>query len=71
MTLSIKNGGYAFLIRLDLILYLSLSKELQLSHILNYYDLYKYQLLWLLWFTQLFIQSFIQLCNYYDLYKYH
>ena len=30
MTLSIKNGGYAFLIRLDLMLSMSLWKEFQL-----------------------------------------
>ena len=38
MTLSIKNGEYAFLIRLDLIFLMSLWKEFQLSRILN--DLY-------------------------------
>ena len=35
MTLSIKNGGYAFLIRLDLMLSMSLRKEFQLLQILN------------------------------------
>ena len=35
MTLSIKNGGYAFLIRLYLMLSMSLWKELQLLQILN------------------------------------
>ena len=35
MTLSIKNGGYAFLIRLDLMFSMSLWKEFQLSQILN------------------------------------
>ena len=35
MTLSIKNGGYAFLIRLDLMLSMSLWKEFQLLQILN------------------------------------
>ena len=35
MTLSIKNGGYAFLIRLDLMFPLSLWKEFQLVQILN------------------------------------
>ena len=35
MTLSIKNGGYAFLIRLDLMLSVSLWKEFQLIQILN------------------------------------
>ena len=35
MTLSIKNGGYAFLIRLDLIFSMSLWKEFQLLQILN------------------------------------
>ena len=35
MTLSIKNGGYAFLIRLDLMFYMSLWKEFQLLQILN------------------------------------
>ena len=38
MTLSIKNGEYAFLIRLDLIFLMSLWKEFQLLRILN--DLY-------------------------------
>ena len=35
MTLSIKNGGCAFLIRLDLIFSMSLWKEFQLLQILN------------------------------------
>ena len=35
MTLSIKNGGYAFLIRLDLMFSMSLRKEFQLLQILN------------------------------------
>ena len=35
MTLSIKNGGYTFLIRLDLMFYLSSWKEIQLLEILN------------------------------------
>ena len=35
MTLSIKNGGYAFLIRLDLMFSMSLSKEFQLLQISN------------------------------------
>ena len=35
MTLSIKNGGYAFLMRLDLMLSMSLWKEFQLLQILN------------------------------------
>ena len=35
MTLSIKNGGYAFVIRLDLMFSISLSKEFQLLQILN------------------------------------
>ena len=35
MTLSIKNGRYAFLIRLDLMLSMSLWKEFQLLQILN------------------------------------
>ena len=35
MTLLIKNDGYAFLIRLDLIFYMSLWKEFQLLQILN------------------------------------
>ena len=35
MTLSIKNGGYAFLIRLDLMLSMSLRKEFQLLQSLN------------------------------------
>ena len=35
MTLSIKNGGYAFLIRLDLMFFMSLSKEFQLLQISN------------------------------------
>ena len=35
MTLSIKKGGYAFLIRLDLMFYMSLWKEFQLLQTLN------------------------------------
>ena len=35
MTLLIKNGRYAFLIRLDLMLSMSLWKEIQLLQILN------------------------------------
>ena len=35
MTLSIKNGGYVFLIRLDLMFSMSLWKEFQLLQILN------------------------------------
>ena len=35
MTLSIKNGGYAFLIRLHLMFSMSLWKEFQLLQILN------------------------------------
>ena len=35
MTLLIKNGGYAFLIRVDLMLFMSLWKEFQLYQILN------------------------------------
>ena len=35
MTLLIKNSGYAFLIRLDLMLPMSLWKEFQLLQILN------------------------------------
>ena len=35
MTLSIQNGGYAFLVRLDLMLSMSLWKEFQLLQILN------------------------------------
>ena len=35
MALSIRNGGYAFLIRLDLIFSMSLWKEFQLLQILN------------------------------------
>ena len=35
MTLSIKNGGYALLVRLDLMLSMSLWKEFQLLQILN------------------------------------
>ena len=35
MTLSIKNGGYAFLIRLDLMFSMSLCKEFELLQILN------------------------------------
>ena len=35
MTLSIENGEYAFLIRVDLMFSMSLSKELQLYQILN------------------------------------
>ena len=36
MTLSIKNDGYAFLIKLDLIFSMSLRKEFQLLQTLNY-----------------------------------
>ena len=35
MTLSIKNGRYAFLLRLDLMFFMSLWKEFQLFQILN------------------------------------
>ena len=35
MTLSIKNSGYAFLIRLDLMFSMSLWKEFELLQILN------------------------------------
>ena len=35
MALSIKNGGYAFLVRLDLMFSMSIWKELQLLQILN------------------------------------
>ena len=35
MTLSIKNGGYAFLVRLDSLFYMSLWKEFQLLQILK------------------------------------
>ena len=35
MTLSIKKGGYAFLIRLGIMFSMSLSKEFQLLQILN------------------------------------
>ena len=35
MTLSIKNGGYAFLIRLDLMFSISLWKDFQLLEILK------------------------------------
>ena len=35
MTLSIKNSGYAFLTKLDLMLSMSLLKEFQLSQMLN------------------------------------
>ena len=35
MTLSIRNGGYAFLIRLDLMFSMSLWKDFQLLQILN------------------------------------
>ena len=35
MALSIKNGGYAFLISLDLMVSMSLWKEFQLLQILN------------------------------------
>ena len=35
MTISFKNGGYQFLIRLDLMFSLSLWKEFQLLQILN------------------------------------
>ena len=36
MTLWIKNGGYAFLMRLNLMFSMSLWKEFQLLQILNY-----------------------------------
>ena len=48
MTLSIKNGGYAFLIRLNLILSMSFWKEFKPSQILN--DYFK-QLLPILYFS--------------------
>ena len=35
MTLSIKNGRYAFLIRLDLMFYMSIRKDFQLLQILS------------------------------------
>ena len=35
MTLSIKNGGYAFLIRLDLMFSMSLWKDFQLLHLIK------------------------------------
>ena len=35
MTLSIKNGGYAFLIRLELMFSMSLWEEFQLLQVLN------------------------------------
>ena len=35
MTLWIKNGGYTFLIRLDLMFFMSLWKEFELLQILN------------------------------------
>ena len=35
MTLSLKNGGYTFLIRLDLMFFMSLWKEFQLLQNLN------------------------------------
>ena len=35
MTLSIKNGRYAFLIRLDLMFYMSIRKEFQFLQILS------------------------------------
>ena len=35
MSLSIRNGGHAFLIRMDLMFPMSLWKEFQLSQILN------------------------------------
>ena len=47
MTLSIKNGGYAFLIRLDLMFSMSLWKEFQLLQILN--DLFIRHLIQLLY----------------------
>ena len=48
MTLLIKNGGYAFLIRLDLMFSMSLWKEFQLLQILN----------------DLFIKNFVKLILY-------
>ena len=50
MTLLIRNGGYAFLIRSDLMLSMSLWKEFQLLQILNdlsfrHFDVKLYRLL--------------------------
>ena len=41
MTLLIENGGYAFLIRLDLMFSMSLRKEFQLLQILNNLSVYQ------------------------------
>ena len=48
MILLIKNGGYAFLIRLDLMFSMSLWKEFQLLQILN--DLSIRHLIKLIWY---------------------
>ena len=45
MTLSIKKGGYAFLIRLDLMFSMSLWKEFQLLQILNDLSIQSYDLI--------------------------
>ena len=76
MTLSIKNGEYAFLIRLDLMLSMSLGKELCLLQILNKLSL-KHLIKLILYENDAKLLKFKKrlvifvLGNYYDLYKYH
>ena len=75
-TLSIKNGTYAFLIRLDLMLSMSLGKELCLLQILNKLSL-KHLIKLILHENDAKLLKFKKrlvifvLGNYYDLYKYH
>ena len=75
-TLSIKNGTYAFLIRLDLMLSMSLGKELCLLQILNKLSL-KHLIKLILYENDAKLLKFKRrlvifvLGNYYDLYKYH
>ena len=75
-TLSIKNGTYAFLIRLDLMLSMSLGKELCLLQILNKLSL-KHLIKLILYENDAKLLKFKKslvifvLGNYYDLYKYH
>ena len=75
-TLLIKNGTYAFLIRLDLMLSMSLGKELCLLQILNKLSL-KHLIKLILYENDAKLLKFKKrlvifvLGNYYDLYKYH
>ena len=75
-TLSIKNGTYAFLIRLDLMLSMSLGKELCLLQILNKLSL-KHLIKLILYENDAKLLKFKRrlvifvLGNYYDLYNYH